>query len=226
MKQDNGSNTTFLILAIIILLGMAFYALYTKADTEHKIFAQESLYVGDRGTVEYAEDAYRNMTGGNLSITQKCRNSTFKCSNSTGIRNSKFWIISGEDFPVDYSLGFTEGDYIVAPRNCQLLNSNTDVNKDGTIDIIIRVDGDTTIQFKNVESWWCHIGRNGSEHTEVYGASGTFSSINAGYVLGVAKLKTTVSINRNGSAISLKEYYEGIADMSVEVSEEESVVTE
>ncbi len=195
-----GAIISFLVL---IILG-AFNYNYTKTD---KQFGLKSFYTGTYGKDIDPKAQYNTIYKNTIATVNGCFTKMKQASNP--MRTGEYvWIVDGqviedksyfEQVAVDGNLTeikpYMEGQKIISPSDLIFLNANTIQDKLDSINIRVQIGSRYIIEFENVKSWWCHIGKeNPNKHTQVVGAGGIYVKCTAGYIIGEAKEDTIVKL--------------------------------
>lgn len=183
---------------------------YYNGQNHNDIDYQElyNSFVEDENTVDGCKLTRRVPEGG-LSRTYK------------GLQGP-YWVVyndsDGEKMCADtgkadsLKLECKDKDLLIAPSNCTI---KTDASKSqhGTYMQITIGTGDVVITFDQMERWYCCLERKDSSRND----DGTFThtknaygkQLQAGDILGYATENTTITITKNGSVISLAEFFNG-----------------
>lgn len=216
----NNKSKSIVALATCSFLFLGLLVLVTYVPNVQKNFGVENFYSGSFGEdtdpkVMYSA-TYRNV----IAEDKMCLVSMTKSEKVT-MAGRYIWIAESKTvdtkkkikaLATDESMTvlkpFTKnGQNIVAPAQLTFINSNVLQYSDNSISIVAYIGTDYVIEFENVKTWWCHIGKSDPvHHTEVVGISGMSPKCSEGYIIGQAKKETLVKLYKVGSDESRTPY--------------------
>lgn len=230
-----GAIISFLFLIILA----SFSYSYTAVE---KQFGIKSFYTGAYGKDIDPKAQYNTIYKNTIVSANGCLNKMKQASNPMRI-GSYVWIVDGqaiedtsyfESVAVNSNLAeikpYKDGQKIISPSDLIFLNANTIQDKLDSINIRAQIGSSYIIEFENVKSWWCHIGKdNPTKHTQVIGTGGIYSRCTAGYIIGEATNDTIVklySLDTNSRAVpcSFAEVFR--VDEEANIIEEETLSIE
>lgn len=177
--------------------------------------------------VDYAKIYEDYVGGGNGS--ENCRLARHVPENLssqvTGVGSNFYWFVLGKDFPSKkkmrkddaVKLGCTDSNnIIIAPSKC-VIKTNAEKSEYGTTMTIVVGDDLYTVEFTNMDRWFCCLKRDASEKA---GKTGFTHSSNAynyvlerGDILGVGTPDTKVRVYRGSDTttpVTLQDFYNGL----------------
>lgn len=206
-------------LAVISFLILAIVALWNYREPSYNTFGIDNFYQPDVEKVLDPKRTHDKYNRANIFDQKSCLSEMTSQANPITVYGTiKYWISSDRtrysdleitnNFPLQVCVNeeindkwyqiYSDGDMIVAPATVTFINSNNVTDENGLPYIDIYV-GDYRIKFSKVKSWWCHIGKDSSRHTKLYGKGGAYSSANPGYILGEATASTEVRIYKKSA---------------------------
>jgi len=206
-KPFNPRDNKVIIGAVISFIVLLLFVILNYYPPDGKVFSIDGFYVGNKEGDINPKELYNEMYGG-VAAGLSC-NTEIKKSTNYSLINNIAWIAEGvvpesseelkalatDDTCTVIRPYTTSYNMIVAPAEITFVNSNTTRTKEGSIFIVAKLHGDYEIQWDNITSWWCHIGKdNPDKHTLVCGANGICPTCREGYVLGEANNETLVSL--------------------------------
>lgn len=203
-----GATLSFLFLALLSALNMS-------VSTD-KVFGVNNFYQGSKGSPIDPKAQYNEMYNNIQFNANKCSTQMKLSSNAKPV-GSYYWFVEGQSVKDESELRAiaeddemtklkpfsSDGQLIVAPGDIEFVNANTEQNSKDSIDISFNIGTKHVMEFRNVKSWWCHIGKEDpTMHTDRVGAGGIGASCAGGYIIGEAKADTTVylyELDSNGA---------------------------
>lgn len=199
-------------LVFIVLVVLVMYNYEAPSDSQ---FSPENFYAGNNGAEVDPKENYEQMVVGLVSGSLSCRSEMSKATDEELVQAGNYtWLapnknsinpdgISSYDDIRKLSLGadesvlmpYAEGDHIIAPGKMTFINSNVVQESADYTYIMAYIGTKYVLRWDDVDCWWCHEGKdNKNKHTRVVGARGIYASCIGGYIVGVAKDSTTVTL--------------------------------
>jgi len=205
------------IISIIISFFVCLFNGVEMQQPQHTEY-NNSFYSPSAGTVDYKK-AYALHSAAQTDVTEQCnptlRNPTSMKPYTPNESTAYYWFVNNETPNDNYDLYTVEESTpdnlryeIIAPNRCTLLTSSSSCNNG---DRMVIQTGDYEITFNGLECWYCCSHKtppaNGLYTHTGENLKGTVFS--KGNLIAIGNKETTVSITKNGSSVSLQEFYEG-----------------
>lgn len=202
MQKDDGGRDYkgrgVIIFAVFSFIVLGLIVLWNYRPENEKEFSAESFYTGQSAEDSDPKTLWAVIHGTAYYDTSSCL--TKPPTTTVEYCHGAAWLSSGsrteEKMQSVDGRVYADGDYIIAPVNLRFANSNVS-SSEGSIDIEAYVlsGNKVRITWKNVKTWWCHIGKEDvTRHTEVYGKGGSYDECTLGTVVGQATKDTVVCI--------------------------------
>jgi len=236
MDEEKGfsKSSALTALAVVAFLALSCFAIFNSSDDSSKksFYSEKHFYKGQVGEKTNWKAVYSEMNKNTVLSSSACLSEMQVSANAMSVGGlDAVWVVDGVEYdPTEYAektyckpfKDCREGTYILAPVNpTTFLNSNIQSYDDGKQRIEIMV-GEYVIVFEDIETWWCHIKRNGiQQHTTKCGFGGVYKQSVKGAIIGSAKSDTVMRMFKvsGDSRVECKigEYF---GDPTEETSEE------
>lgn len=217
--MGDSKSPSLILLLVLITLFLVILGVLNYSPPKNAVFDVDGFYSGTLGETFNPKELYDSIYTNVLAAENACHREMLRAKNVQLTGNGITWIVDGQ-MPEAGSLctpvikPYTElENKIVSPADMTFVNSNVLVNEGGLPYIEAKIGSGYIIRWEPVDVWWCHIGKRQAErHTEVYGASGSYASCVAGWVIGQATPETEVrlwKVQEDGNRIPLNfsEYF-------------------
>lgn len=205
MKRDSLlislAAASFIVLLLFAVLGYS-----VKND---KVFGLENYYSGIIGSEMNPREVYNTIYKNTIMTSSSCMTKMTRATHPMSVGGFT-WIVDGQSIysKEDLEAISVNGDLtciqpykgsnskkIVAPADLTFINANTVQYTDNIITIQAYLGQEYIIEFENIKSWWCHIGKeNPTQHTEVIGYGGLQTKCTSEYIIGEAKDDTIIRL--------------------------------
>ena len=203
-----GATVSFVFLALLSALNMN-----VESDS---VFGLDNFYQGSKGSPVDPKAQYNAMYN-NIMFNADACSLVIQMSDNAKKAASYYWIVEGQtvntlselqaiaedkDTLTKIKPFSNDGQKIIAPGDIEFENANVRQESSDRIDIEIKIGSKYVMEFRDVKSWWCHIGKKDqTKHSDRVGLGGVVPVCAGGYIIGEAKADTTVylyKIDSNG----------------------------
>lgn len=206
-NDESSKRSTLLVsLAIVSFIALVLFGASQYYPQDSKVYGVSNYYKPVKSTSNVDQHELYNQIHKNvISSAMACQRTIQSCT-STNMINGYCWIGDKSVLPENKDAlnnmlvsgalkPYSEGENIISPGQLTFRNANTTEYDDGKIRIEAYIGQDYVIRWEDVESWWCHIGKEDpTKHTEQVGLGGLYPTCAGGYIIGRAKAETIVHL--------------------------------